>query len=171
MLNKRIERLTTKILEELKIERLPIAVHKIAQSRGLNIKPYDLGEDISGVLVIEGGQGTIGFNPSESLVRQRFTIAHELGHYELHKDGNELFVDKNFKVLFRDHNSSSGEFIKEQEANAFAASLLMPESFVRKEIQKNIFDLTEEGSMKKLAKTFNVSVPAMTFRISNLGLF
>ena len=171
MFNKRIERLTTKILEELKIEKLPIPIHKIAEFRGLIIKPYDLGEDVSGVLVIEGGKGIIGFNPNESTVRQRFTIAHELGHYELHKDGNELFVDKDFKVLFRNHNSSKGEIIKEQEANAFAAALLMPEHFVRKEIEKYSFDLTNENSMKKLAKTFNVSVPAMTYRISNLGLF
>lgn len=171
MLNKKIERLTTKILEELKMDKLPIPIHKIAESRGLAIKPYDLGEDISGVLVIESGKGTIGFNPTESMVRQRFTIAHELGHYELHKDGDELFVDKTFKVLFRDQNSSKGEILKEQEANAFAAALLMPEHLIRKEIEKNSFDLSEENSMKKLAKTFNVSVPAMTFRISNLGLF
>src|SRR6478752_4771595 len=101
MLNKRIEKRASAILEELKIEKLPIPVHKVAESLGLVIKPYDLGEEISGVLVIEEGQGIIGFNPNESTVRQRFTIAHELGHYELHKDGNELFVDKNFKVLFR----------------------------------------------------------------------
>jgi len=171
MLNKRIEKRTSAILEELKIEKLPIPVHKVAESLGLVIKPYDLGEEISGVLVIEEGQGIIGFNPNESTVRQRFTIAHELGHYELHKDGNELFVDKNFKVLFRNQNSSTGEIVKEQEANAFAAALLMPEHFIRREIEKNSFDLTDEGTMKKLARAFNVSVPAMTYRISNLGLF
>jgi Zn-dependent peptidase ImmA (M78 family) len=171
MLNRRIEKLAAKLLEDLKVEKLPVPVNKIAESRGLSIKPYDLGADVSGVLVIEGGRGTIGINPSESTVRQRFTIAHELGHFELHKDGDELFIDKGFKVLFRDQNSSKGEIRKEQEANAFAASLLMPEKFIRAEIEKNSFDLTDEDSMKKLARTFNVSVPAMTYRISNLGLF
>lgn len=171
MLNRKIEKLTSKILDDLNIKSLPIPVNKIAEFRGLAIKPYDLGEDVSGVLVIKNGKGTIGINPSESSVRQRFTIAHELGHYELHNDGDELFVDKGFKVLFRDQNSSKGEIKKEQEANAFAAALLMPEKFIRKEIERNSFDLTDEDSMKKLAKTFNVSVPAMTYRISNLGLF
>jgi Zn-dependent peptidase ImmA (M78 family) len=150
---------------------LPVPVNKIAESRGLTIKPYDLGEAVSGVLVIKQGVGTIGINPTESMVRQRFTVAHELGHFELHNDGDELFVDKAFKVHFRDQNSSKGEIKKEQEANAFAAALLMPEKFIRKEIEKHSFDLSDEDSMKTLAKTFNVSVPAMTFRISNLGLF
>jgi Zn-dependent peptidase ImmA (M78 family) len=171
MLNRKIEKMTSRILADLKIDKLPIPVNKIAEQRGLKIKPYDLGRDVSGILVIENDKGTIGFNPTESTVRQRFTIAHELGHYELHKDGEELFVDKSFKVLFRDQNSGAGEDRKELEANAFAAALLMPEKLVRKEITKNSFDLSDEDSMKKLAKAFHVSVPAMTFRISNLGLF
>ena len=121
MLNKKIEKLTSKILEELKIAKLPIPIHKIAEGRGLSIKPYDLGEDISGLLVIEYGKGVIGFHPGESIVRQRFTIAHELGHFELHKDDEKLFVDKSFKVLFRDQSSSKGEII--MEANTLAAGI------------------------------------------------
>jgi Zn-dependent peptidase ImmA (M78 family) len=171
MLNKRIEKQAQKILSDLNINSLPIPIHTIIESRGISMKAYDLGEDVSGVLVIESGKGVIGYNPSESMVRQRFTIAHELGHFELHKNEDELFVDKNFKVLFRDQNSSKGEIKKEQEANAFAAAILMPEHLIRQEIEKNSFDLTDEDSMKKLAKTFHVSLPAMTFRISNLGLF
>jgi len=171
MLNRRIEKLTSRILDDLKIEKLPIPVSKIAKARGLGIRLYDLGEKVSGVLVIKDGVGTIGINPKESIVSQRFTVAHELGHYELHNDGDELFVDKTFKVHFRDQNSSTGDIKKEQEANAFAAALLMPEKFIREEISKNSFDLSDEDSMMKLAKTFIVSVPAMTFRISNLGLF
>lgn len=77
---------------------------------------------------MDSGKGTIGFNPTESKTRQRFTIAHELGHFELHKQDSGLFVDKEFKMLFRDQNSSSGEIRKEQEANAFAAAILMPEN-------------------------------------------
>lgn len=171
MLNKRIEKQAQKILTDLNIESLPIPIHNIIESRGIAMKAYDLGDDVSGLLVIESGKGVIGYNPNELMVRQRFTIAHELGHYELHRHEDELFVDKNFKVLFRDQNSSKGEIKKEQEANAFAAAILMPEHLVRREIEKNSFDLTDEDSMKKLAKTFHVSLPAMTFRISNLGLF
>lgn len=95
----------------------------------------------------------------------------ELGHYEMHKELNELFVDKDFKVLYRDANSSTGNQIKEQEANAFAAALLMPEEFVRQKIEESLFDLSDEESVKKLARAFNVSISAMTYRISNIGIF
>ena len=171
MLNKRIEKLTIGILDDAGIKSLPVPVDEIAKKRGLTIKPYDLGENVSGVLVMDSGKGTIGINPTESKVRQRFTIAHELGHYELHKQDSGLFIDKEFKMLFRDQNSSKGEIRKEQEANAFAAAILMPEKLLIKEIKNQNFDLTDEASMKELAKTFNVSVPAMTFRIANLNLF
>jgi len=170
-MKKKIERITNDILNEIGINQLPIPVEEIAIRRGLQIKPYDLGENISGVLVINEGIGTIGYNPTESNVRKRFTIAHELGHYELHKHEMGLFIDKQFVVEFRNQNSSTGEIRKEQEANAFAASLLMPEKFLLKEIRNRNFDLTDENSMKELAKIFNVSASAMTFRIANLNLF
>jgi len=171
MLNKRIEKITIEILNACGITKLPIAIEQIAVQRGLNIRAYDLGEGVSGVLAIDSGKGTIGYNPRESKVRQRFTIAHELGHYELHRKNNELFVDKDFVVLFRDQNSSTGELKKEQEANAFAASILMPENILLREIENNKFDLSEERSLKELSKLFHVSSTAMSFRIANLNLF
>lgn len=171
MLNKRIEKLACEIIENLGIKSLPIPVDEIAKKRGLTIKPYNLGEKVSGVLVMDSGKGTIGINPTESKVRQRFTVAHELGHFELHKQESGLFIDKEFKMLFRDQNSSIGEVRKEQEANAFAAALLMPEKLLVKEIKNQNFDLNDEDSLKDLAKLFHVSIPAMTFRIANLNLF
>lgn len=169
---KKIEKHTVDILTGLGIKKLPIDVEAIAKERGLTIMPYDLGEEISGVLVIQDNKGTIGFNPKESKVRQRFTIAHELGHYELHKnDATDLFVDKDFKMLFRDQKSSQGTSRSEQEANAFAAALLMPEKILLTEIKNHHFHLTDDGSIKELANLFHVSVSAMTLRMVNLNLF
>ena len=95
--------------------------------------PYSLGQDISGLLAIENNQGTIGYNQNESRVRRRFTIAHELGHYELHKNQSALFVDKQFKI-YRSQNSSTVNNNQEleKEANAFAAAVLMPEEFIKR---------------------------------------
>ena len=171
MLNKRIEKLTSDILQKLNVHELPIPVEEVATKLGLQIKPYDLGDEVSGLLVMDKGVGIIGFNPNEAKVRQRFTIAHELGHYEMHRKTMGLFIDKSFKVEFRNQNSSTGEIKKELEANAFAAALLMPEKLLLKEIRNHKYDLTEDSSMKELAKLFNVSVSAMTFRIANLNLF
>jgi Zn-dependent peptidase ImmA (M78 family) len=169
---KSIERQTIDLLDELGVKKIPIRVEEIARKKGLTISPYDLGGEISGVLVIQNDTGTIGYNPHESRVRQRFTIAHELGHYILHKNANnDLFIDREFQVLYRNQKSSQGNMKQEQEANAFAASLLMPERFLLNEIKQNSYNLTDDASLKNLAKQFNVSVAAMSLRLVNLNLF
>lgn len=172
MNRKRIEEITDQILTGLNTNELPVPIKKIAEHLGIKIHSYDLGENISGVLVINNDQGIIGVNPLEPSVRQRFTIAHELGHFVLHKNSNEsIFVDKDYKVLFRNQESSTGEHKREQEANAFAASILMPTKLLIEQIQNHFIDLTDEDAVKRLAQMFNVSVIAMTIRISNLNLF
>lgn len=166
---KKIEEATVRILAELNVNELPIPIKKIAEHLGVKIHPYDLGENISGVLVFKEEQSIIGVNPNESSVRQRFTIAHELGHFFLHKNSEEsIFVDKDFKVLFRSQESAPGEHKREQEANAFAASILMPRKKIEEEIKNNFMDRTDEVMIKLLAKKFDVSVIAMSIRISNL---
>jgi len=171
MLNKRIEKITLNVLEEHNITKLPIQIDRIIEKRNLTIKYSDLGEGVSGLLLIRDETGVIGINEFDPEVRQRFTLAHELAHYELHRNNKDLFIDKKgFTVLFRDGNSSTGEFKLEQEANAFAAAILMPEKFVIEEVQKNNYDLYEDDCISELAKKFKVSTTAMTYRIANLNL-
>jgi Zn-dependent peptidase ImmA (M78 family) len=160
------------IFNEIKVDSLPVKIEDIAKQRGLRVMPYAFDEDISGVLVIEDGQGTIGYNQSESRVRRRFTIAHELGHYELHKEKSKLFMDKGFRAIFHRKNTGITEDTKkmEEEANAFAASILMPDHLLIKELEKIEFDLSSEDDIKNLAKIFDVSSTAMYYRIRNSGL-
>jgi len=160
------------IFNEIKVDSLPVKIEDIAKQRGLRLMPYAFDEDISGVLVIEDGLGTIGYNQSESRVRRRFTIAHELGHYELHKEKSKLFMDKGFRAIFHRKNTGITEDTKkmEEEANAFAASILMPDHLLIKELEKIEFDLSSEDDIKNLAKIFDVSSTAMYYRIRNSGL-
>jgi len=146
---------------------LPIPVDAIVMKSNVRLLPFDLGENISGVLVIDNGEATIGYNKNEHRVRNRFTIAHELGHFILHKN-KDLFVDKGFKVMFRGSVNGDNYNREEVEANEFAANLLMPEKLLREEIEKLNLDFTEEASIKQLAKKFDVSTIAMSFRIAKL---
>jgi Zn-dependent peptidase ImmA (M78 family) len=160
----------TSILREYIDIVAPIDISEIARRRGLEVIEYPLGDDVSGLLSIENGKGTIGYKSSESPVRQRFTIAHELGHYELHRDKADLFVDKQF--IYRSLNSGDTleKKIMEQEANYFASAILIPTNLLRKEIDKINFDLASETVINDLAEKFNVSSTAMSIRISSLGL-
>ena len=111
---------------------------------------------ISGYLRQENGEWIIGVNSIHNPKRQRFTIAHELGHFYMHKDKNVDFEDTTF---FRNTDNSSIEY----SANEFAANLLMPEDSIRKAIQtgtKNIEDLSSQ---------FNVSIAAIKYRVLSLG--
>lgn len=154
-----------------------IDVFNIANNLNLEIKEHELGDNVSGVLYIEKGKGVIGCSPNQSLVRKRFTVAHEIGHYVLHRMNQVLFVDHNhFKPVFRDNRSSTGEFIQEREANAFAAALLMPKQHLINTLNKTHFDLAGDDDkgvdvISLLAKEFNVSTQAMAYRMSNLNLF
>lgn len=157
------------ILNTLPDRKLPIKIEEIAKSRGLKVVPYPLGDDVSGLLSIEDGLGTIGYNQTEPKVRRRFTIAHELGHYELHRDKSHLFVDKQF--IYRSENSGNNpiNISMEQEANYFASAILIPSDLLRIEIKNVDLDLGSEEAIKELAKKFEVSTTAMSVRISSLG--
>ncbi len=114
-------------------------------------------------------------NSGHAPVRQRFTIAHELGHLLLHRY-SQLHADAGFKVRFRDENSSLGSIREEIEANQFAAELLMPEPLLVRHLVAIGFDYTGEEmtdpqkeKLRKLASDFEVSQQSLQFRIANLA--
>ena len=171
---KAIDGIVKAILASIQFSELPIDIENIARHRGLEVIPYPLENEISGILVIDPIKSTIGYNNSDSIVRRRFTIAHELGHYELHRNITHLFYDKDFKVMFRTSKTENQDAHQqlEREANAFAAALLMPEEAVKAKMSKVEFDLgnVNEKAIKDLAKLFNVSTTAMYYRMANLSL-
>ncbi len=172
---KKIEEQANSITSGFGLSKTSIDIKKIANLLGVTLLEYDFGEEMSGVLVLKNDKGTIGYNKDHSDQRQRFTIAHELGHFVLHrKNHNDVFVDKDFIIMYRRRNGdySESELIQEQEANAFAAAILMPEHLIEQELRNNNYypHLSELQLIEKLAKTFKVSAPAMTFRLNNLNV-
>src|SRR5260221_8389712 len=106
-MSKRIESEVVDILGKFNITKAPVPVEKIALKMNLSVTPADLGPGVYGALMISDGKGSIGVNQMECKVRRRFTIAHELGHYILHRTSQNLFIEK--KVFMRDEGSSTGE--------------------------------------------------------------
>jgi len=162
------------LLLGLNIIEPPIPIKDIAISCGARVLPYELGDEVSGILVYDNNKGIIGYNSSNHRVRQRFTIAHELGHllYHVRDNSKELFVDKDFIIKFRsDKEYTVKETNQERQANAFAASVLMPRDFILSEIKKEKYKgLNETKLIEEFAKLFDVSVPAMTYRFADLNI-
>lgn len=161
-----IKKLTYKILDELNIKSCEgINLKKVANHLNVNLVKTELKDNVSGLFIFKSGKGNILYNKFENTARQRFTIAHELGHFILHK--LPVSMTKKELKLYRNSESSTGEIKQEREANAFAAALLMPEKFIHTEIERAPNDTIE--AIKFLAKKFKVSEQAMTFRLANLG--
>jgi Zn-dependent peptidase ImmA (M78 family) len=154
---------------------LPIDVAGIAKAQGITIRMEELEDSVSGLLVIKANLVTLGVNKSHHPNRQRFTIAHELGHFLLHGQDAQaqdakVFVDDLPVVLFRNQTSSEGTQRQEIEANIFAAALLMPEDIIREQLTLQPIDAFDDVSVKHLATQFGVSVRAITIRLTKLGL-
>jgi len=162
-----------KTLDKHKISKAPVDVEKIAAAMGIDVTKMIFSKDeISGAIKMRGKQGVpiIVVNQNHCVERQRFTIAHEIGHFVLHAIDN-MHVDSD-NVYFRDSNASSTTTnIKEVQANQFAAEMLMPRGLVIKDLLGE-FELknndVDAKTIARLAKKYNVSQQAMMIRIGGL---
>lgn len=165
------ERTAQELLQRHGQAHAPIDVETIAHREGLRVVRRALETNTSGVLVRNGDAVVLGVNSSNHPLRQRFTIAHELGHYLLH-EGRPLLVDSTVRINKRDNLSSTATNSEEIQANAFAANLLMPSDMVFAAVAASPAPLLRnpEQLAVHLARQFDVSEQAMSFRLHNLAI-
>lgn len=151
----------------------PFPYEKITEDHAdLEIVLVDVAQGISGAIIFlsDINRFRIIINKNKPATRQNFTIAHEIGHYFLHKDkikiNENLLVDgenslDGSNILFR--LDATETTLIETEANNFAAALIMPTKLVQ-DAWLSLKDVEE------CAKIFNVSVSAMSIRLERLKL-
>ena len=140
--------------------KVPVDPEEIANQLGIQVIKADLKPSIAGFILKKNNEPVkIYVNRSASEQRQRFTLAHELGHYWSHKDdrGDYGYVEN------RNELSSTGTDTKEIAANQFAAELLMPEKYIRSAWANG-------KSIQEIQSALNVSDAALGHRLVNLGL-
>lgn len=128
-------------------------IRKLVEVLGGELEYRETGESM---VVVREGEFTIFLPFMSSTRRDRFTIAHELGHYYLHY----LQLDIQGRRVF----TRRGSHRLETQANVFASSLLMPKT--RFEVAYRKYS----GDLIKLARAFDVSVPAASVRCQVLRL-
>lgn len=164
-----------KLISEHNIKAAPVPIERIAKALGIRIEYAPLDGELSGLACIREGVPIVGVNNLHAPSRQRFTIAHELGHVQLHREElmKAVHVDRGSLrregALRRDGLASSGVDPSEIEANAFAAELLMPEAFLVQELDGRSVDLEDDDAVASLAKRFRVSEAAMRLRLNSFG--
>lgn len=165
---KNIRSRARQLLEEAGVDGPPVPVDLVAEVAGAEIRREPLDTDLSGLLHEIDGITIIGVNSAHPKMRQRFTIAHEIGHLVLH--GNGPFVDRQFPTYKRDPDSASGEIADEIQANMLAAELLMPYAWIKRDVRSRQFDIDDDSAIQDLARRYQVSGAAMSFRLTNLDL-
>jgi Zn-dependent peptidase ImmA (M78 family) len=151
----------------------PFPYEKITdENKDLEIVLAEVDQGISGAIIFlsEENLFRVIINKNKPATRQNFTIAHEIGHYFLHKDkiktNDNLLVDgenslDGSSALFRLDAAETTQI--ETEANNFAAALIMPTKLIQ-DAWLNLKNIEE------CAKIFNVSVSAMSIRLERLKL-
>ncbi len=158
-----------KLLEQSAALAQPVDLDRVVEHLKLSVNEKPLEEEYSGFLAVK--EKTIVVNSRHAPVRRRFTVAHEIGHYQLHRRGRAdtpVFIDRT--VYHRKDSADGMEHRMELEANAYAAGLLMPEVLLDEYLEKHLrLDLEKSADVKMLAEEFEVSRPAMEYRLKNLG--
>jgi Zn-dependent peptidase ImmA (M78 family) len=169
-----IELLVGSLLSRHNVQGPPVNVKNIAISEGLQVFEMPLSGDVSGALLRSNGASIIAVHDGDPPNRRRFSIGHELAHHFLSHEGEGEHLDWKFTVLRRDGKSSQATDAHEIEANFFAASLLMPKDFLRKDVAQfarfNGEAALGEGDIQELARRYEVSKLAMSYRLVSLGL-
>lgn len=163
-LNEKIEELTSSILIESDMYKIPVDIIKIAKLNDITVYEAEIERNISGAIRYnkETKKFEIMVNKNDSKQRKRFTIAHEIGHFFLHNEllkSDEVHID----IMYRMPNDDEEEKKREKDVDYFAGALLMNKTLLTKVCAEN-------HMITELAEIFDVSITAMTVRLDILGL-
>ncbi|MCC8103548.1 MAG: ImmA/IrrE family metallo-endopeptidase [Clostridiales bacterium] len=166
---KDIRRAAASVREKCKVSRYGIIdLFKECDRLGYKLIRYPLGENADLGFTVKKDQDIVIFtNSNLRLSREIFTLAHEIGHAVLHMETELSFIDD--KITIADRSTDE----REQEANYFAACLLMPDDEVDRFFDLELSDFERNGlsaiDIAKLMSEFNVSFDMALNRLDSIG--
>lgn len=139
-------KLAQKLLKDCCVTQPPVPVEALARSIGVACVVRTLPAGVHGRLRIEGELKTIDVAAGQPKVRQRFSVAHEIGHLQLghHRDRTEA---------------------QEPEANHFAGELLVPRDWLRKDLARRPCPTIDD-----LAARYDVSTEVLVIAAERANL-
>ena len=142
------------------LSEYPVKLGALAKRLGIKVLLSTLPRGISGKIGHENGDFVIRVNRHEAKHRQRFTLAHELAHYLLHRDRILAEGGWSENVLLRSGQPANVEY----EANRLASDLIIPSAQLAKAITEYSGPITPEV-IEDLAHRFGVSTAAMEIKL------
>ncbi len=158
MINEKIEERTSRILINNDMYNIPVDPVKIAKTYNIIVYKMKLPNAISGAIRYEKNKKaiTILVSADDTIEKQRFTVAEELGYYILFK---EKLEQNEIHLNILDHKEDE----ENKDVEYFAGALLMNKTLLENAYESN-------NTISELAELFNVSVTSMTLRLQVLGL-
>jgi hypothetical protein len=140
------------------------------QREGITVEELGERSDVlAGFVVVAGRVGWAFVSAGDSVARRRFTAAHELGHFVLHRETMGRFrADTDATLREADEEVAD---LMEREANRFAAELLMPAAVCRAraaELQTKYGCCPRGVLVYRLASELLVSREALRYRLQSL---
>lgn len=163
----RAEAAARDLLDEHQLTALPIDPEKVAAGLGAVVIRQPGPVELSGMLLRRDGQDVIGVRAELDAPRQRFAVAHLVGHLHLH-GRRELILDTASRYSHPNLPSMSTDR-EEAEANRFAVALLAPEGIVRR-MAAEADARTAEQLLDLLTPCFEVTRTVMAARLLSLGI-
>lgn len=157
------------LLKQTGTDTTPVDPGVVAERLGVNLVTENMPMDVSGMLLRQSGMfPAIGVNGAHSPDRQRFSLAHALGHLRMHRS-RPVLLDTDTRVGFSPPALDMGSDREEAEANRFAVALLAPEPQVSRFVQDA--DFRDARHLTRLtAQHFHVSETIAAHRLIVLGI-
>lgn len=149
-----------RVLSESGVTAPPIDLKRILQAHSIAyVEVEDFPETVSALIVEDGQRTYAAVNSREHLHRQRFSLAHELGHYFLHRQApafeEPITIDNPPEEEWQEGSKDPAE----AEADMFAGELLVPSEMLKKHYRKGV-------TIPDLSKLFLVSEQVISIAIS-----
>jgi Zn-dependent peptidase ImmA (M78 family)/DNA-binding XRE family transcriptional regulator len=151
------------LLEKAQINQPPVDVPELCTRCGVLVLKRSFPDALSGLVFAHESAAVIGINEDHSDTRQRFSMAHELGHFLLGHHERSSDYEHRFHIDLSEGTPPGFDWRAERAANEFAADLLMPRRLIAAEFKQS-------QNPSTLAELFEVSEIAMGYRLVNLGL-
>ena len=147
------------LLKKIGCDKAPVLLSEVVRylksENDIKFSAWDFDDSVSGLLIEDEEMTAVGYNENHHVHRQRFTVAHELGHYIM--SHNNQRKNEGFSLESNDPH--------EKEANTFASELLMPLSFLKEDLKKG------NVNVEVFAEKYWVSKEAMGWRLRDSTVF
>lgn len=167
MMKNNPRKLALKILADFGIDNpRDVSIEDIIYALNIPLK-YSKLTNCDGRIIHGDGKSLIVVNDNIGFeTRRNFTLAHELGHYLMHRADLIQHLDDSASLAWFDTKNKTRISQQEIEANTFAAEILLPSHLFKEEVFKQPFD---PGLIREISDKYNVSRSSVIYRFIEMG--